>query len=72
MLFEQPVLWLTSSGHGELIKECLLFDVSKLSDCRVLFVQPLSQTVLSDPGELITAGVQFDVSLPALSPDYTY
>ena len=36
-----------------------------LSDLRVLFVQPLSQPVLSDPGEFITAGVQFDVSLPS-------
>ena len=68
MLFEQPLLWLTSSGQKELIKECFSFDVSMPSDSRVLFVEPLSQLVLSDPEELITAGVQFDVSLPALSP----
>ena len=68
VLFEQPLLRQTSSGQGELIKECFSFDVSMLSDPRVLSVQHLSQPVLSDPGDLITEGVQFVVSLPALSP----
>ena len=51
-----------------MIKKYFSFDVSSLCDIRELFLQALSQPVLSDLGGIVYSRVRFEVSGPVLSP----